>query len=205
MTSGACGPLRWLRASLFQAAIHLKKSIIVAMFLSSCLVILTSLGCAESGQKEDASISGKLVFWNTMSGLEAQVMDEILNDFRKEHPNVRLTIEKVDFYHAKTKFKQAAKAGAAPDVFRADRFWVPVFVQEKLISPFSEREFKEYLSDLVATAKNVVKVEGKVYGIPHSIDCMCLMYNKQHFLEAKVEPPEDFDHFRTVAKKLTGL
>ncbi|MBI3039239.1 extracellular solute-binding protein, partial [bacterium] len=160
-------------------------------------------GCGDNTKSGGSGRNVELVFWNTMSGLEAESLSTILDEFMAKNQGIKVVTEQVPFFQAQARFEQTAKAGIVPDVFRADRFWVTNFINSKLIEPLEESSNSRELSDILPAAREVVEKNGKIWGFPHTVDCLALFYNKNHFNEVRVTPPDDFDGFKKVSHSLT--
>lgn len=176
-------------------------SALLATVLLPGLLLLT----ACSGGSGDAGGSGpiKLEFWNTMEGAEAKAMPEIIKEFCAANPGVEVNQVPLEFYKAREKFKEAIKAGAGPDLLRADRFWVNDFVKNNCVAEVAEKEIKEELEDMVPIARGVITVDDKYWAIPLSVDCLALFYNRAHLKEKNIKVPENFDEFSAAAEALT--
>ncbi len=180
----------------------------ISLFNSAAVVLLLSmllsvLGC---GKEEKSSGSGeeiRLEFWNTMEGPEAKVMPELIKTFEQRNPGIRIESVFVDFYKAREKFKESSKAGAGPDIMRADRFWLADFVKNNVIVNIQASKIKDEIDDMVPIAKGVVVLDGKFWAMPISVDCLAMFYNKKHFQEKGLKAPANFDQFTEVATKLT--
>lgn len=179
--------------SLFKAAVKL-----LLLFLLPFI-----WGCGESEKSESGGTTIKLEFWNTMEGPEAKIMPELIKAFEQKNPDIRIESTFVDFYKAREKFKESCKAGAGPDIMRADRFWLADFVQQDVILDLQASKIKEEIDDMVPVAKAVVVHKGKYWAMPISVDCLAMFYNKKHFSEKGIKVPQNFDEFTAAATALT--
>ena len=168
------------------------------------IAVLTCTGCSSSGGSAGTGKTVKLTVWSTMGKMETEALEGVLKTFQERNPAIQVQMESIFFYQGKSKFESAAKAGVAPDVMRADRFWIPGFAKAGYIQELDQVALSEEMADLFPIAREAVNVDGKVYGLPHAIDCLALFYNKAHFLEAGVSPPDSFDQFRDTASKLSS-
>lgn len=184
--------------------VNIRTTVAIAavVLLSACFFVS---GCCSGGKNgdKDAGSKIKLEFWNTMEGPEARVMPAIIADFCAANPDIEINEVPIDFYKAREKFKQSVKAGAGPDILRADRFWLSDFVKEELIEEIKASEIKEELDDMVPVARAVVTHNEKYWAIPVSVDCLAMFYNRRHLEEKGLKVPADFDEFAAAAEKLT--
>ena len=146
----------------------------------------------------------RLVFWHTLNGPETEALIPLLTEFQTQNPAIKVTAEQVPFSQARGKFEQAVKAGLAPDLFRSDRFWTAAFAKAGALEPLDKAIAAADQEDLLPIARSAVTLDGRLWGMPHTVDCLALLYNKQHFKEQGISPPEDLDAFQDVAKKLTN-
>lgn len=178
---------------------------IIVFFMIFLCVNLTGCCSKKDGATGGSASGGKtdLVFWNTMSGIEAEAMDKILEQFHKENPDITIKHEIIPFYETRDKFREASNQGRAPDILRADRFWIPSFAAEKLLAEISPEEFGDDYKEMVPVSKELCMWEGKNWAVPISLDTLGLFYNKKHFKEKKLKIPNTFDDFLKAAKTLT--
>lgn len=172
-----------------------------ALFLFLGMLLLTA--CGGGGEDADSSDNIVLEFWNTMEGPEARAMQEVIKEFSKLNPGIKVNEVQIEFYKAKEKFKESIKAGAGPDLMRADRFWVSDFVSNDCIAEIAEKEIKEELEDMVPIARGVITINEKYWAMPISVDCLAMFYNRAHLLEKGVKIPINFDEFSAAAATLT--
>lgn len=167
------------------------------------LLLLIGPGCGKTEGPVRKVHDARLVLWNTMTTAETACLESLVEEFSKANPGIRVRVENVHFDKARQKFIQSMKGGVAPDIIRVDRFWIPEFVSQSLLEPLDGCFAGADLEDLHPMARAAVTLDGQIYGFPLSIDCLALFYNKQHFRELGLEPPDDLDHFRSAAKALT--
>ncbi len=175
--------------------------VLLTVLLLPGLLLLTA--CSDGGTAEDSSGPVKLEFWNTMEGAEARAMPALIKDFCAANPGIEVNEVAVEFYKAREKFKESIKAGAGPDLLRADRFWINDFVSNECIAEIAEKEIKEELEDMVPVARGVITSNEKYWALPISVDCLALFYNKAHLAEKGLRVPENFDDFSAAAATLT--
>lgn len=178
-------------------------TVMLSLLLLCCLFML--VGCCGRNSSGSGSGGGKtrLEFWNTMEGPEARVMPALIKEFCDANPDIEINEVTLDFYKAREKFKQSMKAGAAPDLLRADRFWLSDFVKENLIEEIAAKEIASELEDMVPVARGVITHNEKYWGIPVSVDSLAMFYNRKHLSEKGVAIPKNFDEFSAAVAALT--
>lgn len=167
------------------------------------LGVLLLSGCGGSDKAPAGGDKIRLSFWNTMEGMEAKILPELIEKFHQQNPDIEIDSRPIDFYKARDKFKESIKAGAGPDILRADRFWLSDFIKAGAIVDIQASTIKDEIEDMVPVAKGVVVEGGKYWAMPISVDCLALFYNRAHFSEKGVKVPENFDEFTQAASALT--
>jgi len=199
------------RTGIISAAGHRGPAAVLLCLLLLVQALLIA-GCGSSGKKTPSESGdeplnlgkARLKLWNTMTPTESEAFAAVLTEFKIRYPDIEIDVESITFSQARAKYGQAIKSGMGPDVFRSDRFWLKDFAKQALVEPFDTTGMEKELDDLLPLARDVVTIDGKLWGIPHTLDCLGLFYNKSHFKEAGIaRPPEDFDTFRETARKLT--
>ncbi|MGB3376871.1 MAG: sugar ABC transporter substrate-binding protein, partial [Microbacterium sp.] len=147
-----------------------------------------------------------LTLW-TRAPLErqAKLLVEAYND---SHENqVELTVVPNDDYVAKV--GSAAGSGGLPDLFAADIVYVPNWVEQGLFADITEQiDGLDYKDQINKGHLSAGTLDGKSYVLPFVLDLSMLMWNKELFSEAGLDPekaPATLDEFAEAAKKVQGL
>jgi len=187
----------------------------VKKFLGILLVgmMVISLGLAGCGQKQaskptDTPVKAEpitLTFWHTMNTEETETLADIVKDFETKNSGIKIEMQQVPFSDAQNKYKVAAQAGNAPDVFRAEIAWTPEYAAMGLLLPVDNFLSAEDRADYLPAPMKYNIYNGKTWGVPQVTDALALLYNKRMFKEAGIEaPPQTMDEFVAIAKKLTN-
>ncbi|MBB5190905.1 multiple sugar transport system substrate-binding protein [Silvimonas terrae] len=108
-----------------------------------------------------------------------------------------------------TKFGTAVAGGAAPDVVAIDLIFVPAFAQAGQLSDLSaEVKALPYAKELSPSHMRLGAYNGKQYSVPFSAESSILLYNKQLFKRAGLNPdapPKTMAEIQAAAKKITAL
>ncbi|MEV0457587.1 extracellular solute-binding protein [Catellatospora methionotrophica] len=175
--------------------------------LASAAIALAVTACGndatEAPTKTDpAALSAELTWWDTSDPAnEGPAFKELITEFNKTYPNVKINYQSVPFGEAQNKFKTAAAAkSGAPDVLRAEVAWVPEFASLGYLYNLDGSELLADESDYFATPMSANKFDGKTYGVPQVTDSLALMYNKKIFTDAGVtEAPKTWADVKTAA------
>ncbi|MGJ7046232.1 extracellular solute-binding protein [Thermoanaerobacterium thermosulfurigenes] len=191
----------------------------VMLIVLSLLLILSASACgSNSSNNSNASNSSKsssssekitLTYWNiyTTEPLKTKVQ-EIVDKWNKENPNVQIVQSVTENDAYKTKIKAAIAANEAPDIIQswAGGFSKP-FVDAGKILPLDD-----YLNDgtkdqLLPGALDNITYNGKIYGLVYSGQASVLFINKELFEKYNVKIPTTFSELIDAIKtfKSKGL
>ena len=136
---------------------------------------------------------------------QAKLLVEAYND---SHENqVELTVVPNDDYVAKV--GAAAGSGGLPDLFAADIVYVPNWVEQGLFTDITEQidglDFKDSINPGHLSAGTL---DGQEHVLPFVLDLSMLMWNKELFAEAGLDPekaPTTVQEFADAAKAVQDL
>ncbi|HWQ59635.1 MAG TPA: extracellular solute-binding protein [Candidatus Fimivivens sp.] len=101
---------------------------------------------------------------------------------------------------------KAFAEGNGPDIFLIRSSWLPLFKNLIAPAPSYETTEKEFHDSFVDVAADDLVVEGKVYGVPLSVDSLALYYNKDLFNAAGITtPPSTWDDVVADVKLLNAV
>lgn len=184
---------------------RLIKAVGFLLFLCglSCLFIS---GCAK---EDDNRTRIQVMYWGSYE--EVQIIESIVDDWEKEHPDVFVDLQHTPGVANYTnKLLTRVAGGAPPDVAFAEVGIFVDFVANDLfldLTPYIKEDpdfsIDKYFPDVV---KRFTR-DGKVLGVPRdTAPFACVYYNKSMFDDAGVEyPSDDWDvyEFLEKAKALT--
>ena len=128
----------------------------------------------------------------------------IIDKFNEEYPNVTINYQSVAFGEAQNKFKTAAKSGkGAPDILRAEVAWTPEFASLGYLYQLDGTAALE--NNFLETPLSSNVYEDKTYGVPQVTDTLGLMYNKELFEKAGLDPEAPPTTWEEVAEAAEAL
>lgn len=168
-----------------------------------------STGATGAASASPADVQAELTWWDTSDATnEAPVFKEMITEFNKTYPNVKINYQSVPFGEAQNKFKTAAAAqSGAPDILRAEVAWVPEFASLGYLYNLKDTPLTQDTGDFLETPLGSTRYQDGIYGVPQVTDTLGLMYNKKLLNEAGVTPPKTWDEMKTAAatiKDTTG-
>lgn len=168
----------------------MKKFVLILI----CLVLI-STGCRQ--KKDD-----NLVFATWGSKTEVQILKELLSDFEKENPDI-----KVEFLHIPQNYFQKLHlmfaSNLAPDVIFINNLNIPVY--EKYLLDLNDivKNKEDYYPQVLDT----MTYEDRLLAIPRDVSTLVVFYNKDLFDKNNLSYPNEnwnMTEFLDTAKKLTN-
>ncbi|HEY3217032.1 MAG TPA: sugar ABC transporter substrate-binding protein [Candidatus Eisenbacteria bacterium] len=143
------------------------------------LVTLALAGCTH---RSAAPIT--LRFW--AMGREGEVVSELVRDFERENPGVRVRVQQIPWSAAHEKLLTAFVGDATPDLAQLGNTWIAEFAALRALEPLDPR-----LAPSVANAAayfpgiwDTNVIEGVVLGVPWYVDTRLLFYRRDLFARA---------------------
>ncbi|WP_444875212.1 sugar ABC transporter substrate-binding protein [Luteimonas endophytica] len=129
-------------------------------------------------------------FW--AMGREAEVVSELIVQFEREHPDIRVRVQHIPWTSAHEKLLTAFAADALPDICQLGNTWVPEFAVLGALEPLGPYvassavvEPDDYFPGIWQT--NVV--DGELLGVPWYVDTRLLFYRRDILAAAGFDAP----------------
>lgn len=179
-----------------------------AVALASVGVLLLA-GCgqgsdSESSSKPDSGVT--LTMWARHT--EGDLPKQLADAYNKSHKNqVKVTIIPNDGFQQKV--GAAAGSKGLPDLLSADVVYSPNYVKQGLFQDITTRvKALPFVDSLTPAHSEAASKDGKIFGIPLIVDSSLLIYNKDLFKKAGLDPeapPKNFDDIYRDAKAVRAL
>lgn len=160
-------------------------------------------GGTKPGEKTEIS------FWHAMSGPGQEALDGIVADFNNSQDKVVVNAEFQGSYEeALTKARSVGGTDNAPAIMQVFEVGTKYMIESGFIEPmqtFIDKD-KYDLSQLEENILNYYKVDGKLYSMPFNSSTPVMIYNKDAFKEAGLDPespPQTFSEVKAALEKLT--
>jgi len=162
------------------------------------------VGCGSKPASDAGVVHLKV--WSMWSGDEEKGFEAVLAKYHEEHPNVV-----IDNLGAVTDEKsiRAIIAGAPPDIFTIiDPTSLSTLAANNALEPLDTRFADAGFHDVDFTPGSLgqCRYKGKLFGMPYLLDCVTLMYNKDVFVQAGLDPnkpPRTFEELEADCRKIT--
>ena len=136
------------------------------------LAVVAAVGCGAGTPPQQV-----VEFWGL--GREGEVVDELLDGFRAEHPELKVEVQQIPFTAAHEKLLTALIGGAAPDLAQVGNTWIPEFVvldAAEPLDPLLERSSVIRRDDYFDGVWETNVVDGRLYGVPWYVDTRIVFY-----------------------------
>ena len=180
----------------------MKKLVSLLLAAMMLLTIGTSLA-------EDTSISADLTMW-TGTWNDGK-MEELLAEFQKTYPNINVTFEYNPWDGMEDKYLASMMSGTMPDIIDMAIAWCIPYAKMGYLINVDELAEKHGI-DLEETyyegSLETGLVDGKHYAIPYRTEVMTIIYNKEIFEKAGLDPekaPETWADVVEYGKAITAL
>lgn len=145
-----------------------------------------TLGVAGCVRRDAATLR----FW--AMGREGEVAAQLIDDFEREHPAIRVRIEQLPWSAAHEKLLTAFAGDATPDLAQLGNTWLPEFVALGALEPLDARvaastavPHDDHFPGIWAT--NVV--DRRLWGVPWYVDTRLLFYRRDLLAQAGFDAP----------------
>jgi len=138
-------------------------------------LLLLALDTSCTSSRADAPVT--LRFW--AMGREGEVVQEMVRDFERENPGIRVQVQQIPWGAAHEKLLTSHVGGAPPDLGQLGNTWIPEFAALRAIeplTPFLARSTVVAESSFFGGIWNTNVVDGVAYGIPWYVDTRVLFY-----------------------------
>lgn len=166
------------------------------------LLLLNVVSLAAATKKE-------VVLWCVWKDTwpAGKAFKEVIDKFNETHPEISIKRVVIPWREYDKKLMLAILGGNPPDVAIVDRFKFVGWIARKAFLPLDGYFSSEINPSLFyKPALDECSFAGNIYGLPFEVDTRVLIYNKDHFREAGLDPdkpPRNWDELFEYAKKLT--
>ncbi|OXM86729.1 ABC transporter substrate-binding protein [Paenibacillus rigui] len=182
--------------------------------LASTVIMGLLAGCVPTEKKsaseaQPKSIELRFSWWGSQGRHDRTL--KLIDKFQQLHPNIKIKPEYTSFDGYWEKLSTQVAANNAPDVMQMSILYIKEYSERGVLGDFSPYLDKElHIDDLNKDVlKNQGTINSKLTGLPVSDNASVLIYNKEMYKQAGIEPPkmdmtwkEYFDKAREIKSKL---
>jgi len=175
------------------------------------IMALTVISCKKSEDNSDGRIV--VTFWHGMMASSVPALEGLIKKFEETHPGIKINAQTIPNGDAGIqKLMTSLQSGTSPDVS-----WIYSDYMEDLVTSNSIYKMshfldgkngltKEDLADIYPSLITYASWRGELYSIPMEATNLALLYNKDLFRQAGLDPnhpPKNWDELLDFSRKLT--
>ncbi|CAM5689110.1 hypothetical protein SBADM41S_07706 [Streptomyces badius] len=102
---------------------------------------LTAAACGDDGSEAGTEGSGKgeITFWDNNGGPRTAIWTEIIKDFEKQHPDIKVKYVPIPIADVQSKYDTAIAGGGLPDVGGVGTAYLANMVSQEALEPVNKR------------------------------------------------------------------
>lgn len=149
----------------------------------------------------------KLSFWYNWEGANGDIMKELIDRFNTANPDIQVEGVFQPYADIMTLFQTSIAGGTTPDMAALDLILVPQLVETGAVASLDEyiaKDANTKLDDFYPLLANYDVMNGKRYALPVSTNNMQLIWNKDLFTKAGLDPekaPATWEEMQAMAEK----
>ncbi|MFK0098238.1 ABC transporter substrate-binding protein [Streptomyces sp. NPDC091040] len=176
----------------------------------AAVLALTATACGDdgSGSGDEGSGKGEITFWDNNGGPRTAVWKEIIQDFEKKYPDIKVKYVPIPIADVQSKYDTAIAGGGVPDVGGVGTAYLANMVSQEALEPLGDRIKDSSLNGklvegMVESVKDAAGRDDEMYTVPTSANNGALWYRTDLFKAAGLEAPTTWAKFYEAAGKLT--
>ncbi|MFJ5732217.1 ABC transporter substrate-binding protein [Streptomyces paradoxus] len=195
-----------------KSSIRRSRRAATAVALGSVLA-LTATACGDDGsgaggdKGSEGSGKGEIVFWDNNGGVRTDIWKQIIADFEKANPSIKVEYVGIAATEYQSKVDTAIQGGGLPDVGGVGAAMAAGFAAQNALDPLDGRLGKSTIKDKLneAMVESLKSAGGgdALYSIPTSANNGTLYYRTDLFKKAGLDAPTTWENFYEAAEKLT--
>lgn len=166
---------------------------------------------ASSPEERQALAEGRVIitYWDRHSGHEHQARRDLIDEFNRSQNEIYVRAVPIGYNAAMEKLLTSIAGGSPPDVCSLDTPILQQLAPEGCFLPLDDLIAETPALDPDAYfdfAWDMVHFDGHTWAIPTTTDTYCLVWNKQAFRDAGLDPerpPQNIAELQEYAAKLT--
>jgi multiple sugar transport system substrate-binding protein len=153
--------------------------------IAAVIVLGLITACADPSPRENV-----IELW--AMGREGEVVTELMPEFERTHPGIRVKVQQLPWTAAHEKLLTAFVGGAPPDVAQLGNTWIPELASLGALAPLEQTVAGSEIvqeDDYFAGIWDTNRFEGRLYGVPWYIDTRLLFYRRDILADAGFAGP----------------
>ena len=180
---------------------NLKVVRIFVLGIFICLVL-------SVGVSAEKVVTLKFANWGSTEKATEGIFKKMVTDFETENKNIKIELLNFPYTDIKQQVLVMLAGGDVVDVVQAERSMVDTYTGSGYIAEMDRLFDRKYLKDFYPNVLDDLRSNGKLYGVPWIMCPWVLVYNKDLFIKAGLDPnapPKTYDEALAYAAKLSHL
>jgi N,N'-diacetylchitobiose transport system substrate-binding protein len=180
-----------------------RKAWVSVLGLAVAVVVAACGGTGSQSSSNPANETGTLTVWLMNGSAPPAVVDGVNADFKAKYPNVTVNVEIQQWSDVTTKLDTAFAGSTPPDVVELGNTLVAKYAAAGALEDISGKKSSfENSSTWLQSLTDSCTVDKKLYCVPYYAGSRAIVYRKDYFDAAGVQPPTSMDGLLTVGQKL---
>lgn len=163
--------------------------------------VLLIAACTQGGSAPAGPTS--LTVWLMTGSAPESIVSAVNTDFEAKHPGVKVKVELQQWSNITTKLDTGFAGSAPPDVIELGNTLVAKYAAGGALEDLSGRKSGfENSSTWLQSLTESCTVNGKLYCVPYYAGSRAIIYRKDLFASANVQPPRSTDELLQVGRQL---
>jgi N,N'-diacetylchitobiose transport system substrate-binding protein len=166
-------------------------------------VALLAAACGGNAATPPPAETGPLTIWLMNGSAPQSVIDGVNADFKAKHPNVTVNVEIQQWSDVTTKLDTAFAGSNPPDVMELGNTLVAKYAAAGALKDIGANKGSfENSGTWLKSLTESCTFNQKLYCVPYYAGSRAIIYRKDMFDAAGVQPPDSMDSLLTVGQKL---
>jgi N,N'-diacetylchitobiose transport system substrate-binding protein len=176
-----------------------RKFVVGAIGMAMAVVVAACGGSSNTSGSE----TGTLTIWLMDGSAPASVIDGVNADFKAKHPNVTIKVEIQKWGEIGTKLDTGFAGSTPPDIVELGNTLVAKYAAAGALEDISGKKSSfDNSGTWLQSLTDSCTLGGKLYCVPYYAGSRAVIYRKDMFAAANVQPPTSTDELLTVGQKL---
>ena len=174
----------------------MKKIIIIITIIWACgaIFLLTKKTHEESKRNE-------VVFWTLQMGDFSSYMNEVITDFEKQNPKIKIKWVDVPFSEGEKRTLAAILSDNPPDLINLNPDFSAILAQKGALEKIDERNVEQFNEEII----DLLKYKDELYAIPWYATSAITIYNKELYKKAGYStPPKTYERLAQISQIIKG-
>ena len=178
----------------------MKKLLVALLVLAFTLAMVGGAALAE----DKVELTLWHYFGTDYEYSDGSVFQRDIDRFNEMQDRIHVTYTYVSRDDLMKQYTMGAMSGELPDIGMVDNPDMASYIQMGVFVDITDQlEAWGELDQFFEGPLNSCKQDGRIYGLPHNSNCLCLFYDKDVLAEAGVEVPTTWSELREAAKACT--